>query len=317
MRATVAVAALLMSSALTAHGQAGQSASNAAGTVPDRGVILQQAVDARQAGRTGEAVRLFRLAAERYQSVQAYLELARMQSRAEEATNALDSLSKARAIAPNSEEVLSAYAQLSLAAKLPMPAVLTLQALTRVYPAVSQYHYLLGVGLMACGDMPSAIESLTEADRLEPERALTQLALGLALNHRKRFADAKQALSRSLELQPDSVDAVAALAEAEVGLGDYDAAAARAQLALERSPGHATANFVMGMVLMERRNYAEARDALLKAADSDPESPKAVYQLSLVYARLGDDTTARRYVNLYQERLHGVDERLKALREKK
>lgn len=312
-----AAAALLAASTLIACGQAGQSPARAPGAVPDRAVLLQQALDARQAGRDGDAARLLRLAAERYQSVQAYLELARMQSRAGDATGALDSLSKARVIAPNSEDVLSAYAQLSLAATLPLPAVLTLQALTRVYPTVPQYHYLLGVALMAFGDMPSAVDSLTEADRLEPDRALTQLALGLALNNRKRFADAKTALSRSLELQPDSVDALAALAEAEAGLGDYNSAAARAGRALERAPGNATANLVMGMALMERRDYTGARDALLKAAESDPESPKAVYQLSLVYARLGDETNARRYVDLYQQRLRGVEERLKALREKR
>ena len=132
---------------------------------------------------------------------------------------ALDSLSKARALAPNSEDVLSAYAQLSLAVKQPMPAVLALQSLTRMCPSVSQYHYLLGVGLMAIGDMPSAVEALTEADRLEPERALTLLALGLALNNRKHFADARTTLVHSLELQPESIEAVAALAEAEVGSG--------------------------------------------------------------------------------------------------
>ena len=53
------------------------------------------------------------------------------------------------------------------------------------------YHYLLGVGLMAIGDMPGAVDALEEADRLEPERPLTLLALGLALNNRKLFAEAR------------------------------------------------------------------------------------------------------------------------------
>lgn len=212
--------------------------------------------------------------------------------------------------------MLGAYAQLALAARLPVPAVLTLESLTRVCPAVSQYHYLLGVGLMASGDMASAVEALTEADRLEPDRPLTKRALGLALNNRKQFADAKAALSRSLDLQPDSADAMAALADAEAGLADYTAAGALAERALGRSPGNATANLVMGMVHMERRNYADARDALLTAAAAHPESAKSAYQLSLAYARLGDVANAR-YVERYQGRLRGVEERLKTLRERK
>jgi Tfp pilus assembly protein PilF len=70
----------------------------------------------------------------------------------------------------------------------------------------------------------------------------------------------------------------------------------------------------MGLVLMERRNYAGARDALLKAVAGDPDSPKAPYQLSLVYARLGDDANSRRYLEAYRENLRGVEERIKLLR---
>lgn len=312
-RATVGALTVAIAG-LAASGASAQPPSTTSGTAPERAVLLQQATEAQQGGRPADAVRLYRLAAERYQSVHAYLELARLQGRAGDTPGALESLSKARGIAPNSEDVLGAIAQLSLAAKLPLPAVLTLQALTRVYPSVAQYHYLLGVGLMALGDMSSAVDSLTESDRLEPDRALTHLALGLAQNNRKQFAEAKTALSQSLGLQPDSVDAIAALAEAEAGLGDYTNAAADAQRALKRTPDHATANLVMGMVLIEQRNYADARDTLLKAVAADRESPRALYQLSLAYARLGDEANARRYVDLYQEKLRAVEERLQALR---
>jgi len=60
-------------------------------------LALQQAAEAQRAGRSDEAIRLFRLAADRYQSVLAYLELARMQSRRGDPTAAPASLSKARA----------------------------------------------------------------------------------------------------------------------------------------------------------------------------------------------------------------------------
>ncbi len=90
---------------------------------------------------------------------------------------------------------------------------------------------------------------------------MTLLALGLVLNNRKHFADARTVLVDSLELQPDSSEAVAALAEAEAGLGDFDAAAGHAARAMEQSPASATANLVMGLVLIERRDYTAAQDA--------------------------------------------------------
>jgi tetratricopeptide (TPR) repeat protein len=140
------------------------------------------------------------------------------------------------------------------------------------------------------------------------------LALGLALNNRKEYADARSVLRRSLDLQPESVEVVAALAEADAGLGNFDEAARYAQRALERAPAGATANLVMGLVHLERRNYTDARDALLRAVAADPESPKATYQLSLVYARLGDDANSQRYLDAYRENLRGVEERIRLLR---
>jgi tetratricopeptide (TPR) repeat protein len=311
-------AKLILAAALTLMSAVAPSAQTAppqkAASVPDRAVLLKQAADAQQAGDNAQAMRLFKLAGDRYHSVRAYLDLARLQSRAKDPGAAMATLTKARDIAPNSEDVLSAYAQLALASKQPMPAVLTLMALARMCPSVAQYQYLLGVGLMAIGDMPAAAEALDQANGLEPDRALTLLALGLALNNRKLFTEAKTALARSLELQPDSNEATAALAEAEAGLGDFDSAMTHARQALERTPANATANLVVGLVGLERRTYPEARDALLRANKADPDSPKILYQLSLVFARLGDDQSARRYVDLYQEKLRSVEERIKALR---
>jgi tetratricopeptide (TPR) repeat protein len=308
---------VLASALLAAPGQSAQPGSKSGAATPPRAALLAEATKAQQAGQPAEAMRLLRLAAERHESVQAYLELARLQSRAGDAPAALESLSKARGLAPNSEDVLSAFAQLSLAAKRAVPAVLALESLTRVYPSVAQYHYLLGVGLMAIGEWPSAAESLTEADRLDPDRPLTLLALGLAQNHRKLFPEARTALSRSVELQPESVDALAALAEAEAGVGDLDSASTHARRVLERSPDNATANLVIGMVFAEQRKYDEAREALLKAAAADPDSPKPPYQLSLVYTRLGDEPAARRYLDLYRVKLREVEERLKVVRGEK
>lgn len=315
MKTPVLAAAVLLTLAPVGRAdQAGPSRPTPSASVPDRAVLLTRAAEAQRAGRYDQAMQLLQVAADRHHSVQAWLELARLQLRAKQPAAALDSLTRARELAPNSEEVLSAYAQLALASKLPMPAVMTLVPLTRMCPTVAEYRYLLGVGLMALGDIPSSVDALQEADRLEPDRALTLLALGLALNNRKQFAEARTVLARSLDLDPQSPEAVAALAEAEAGLGDYDAAATDAGRALTRIPSNATANLVVGLVALERRNYADALAALVKANQADPESPKVLYQLSLASARLGDDAAARRYVALYQQKLREVEERITLLR---
>ena len=89
-------------------------------------------------------------------------------------------------------------------------------------------------------------------------------------------------------------------------MGELDSAMTHARQVLS-APSNATANLVVGLVALERRSYAEARDALVNANKADPDSPK-VLPLSLVFARLGDDPSARRYLDPYQEKLRAKSE---------
>lgn len=252
--------------------------------------------------------------AARPQSVRALLARARQQSERKDARGALETLRQARALAPNSEEVLYAYAEASLAVRAPLPAIPVLESLTCMCPSVGEYHYLLGMALVQAGDVAAAFDPLKEAERLEPNEPPILVALGTALNERKLYSEAKPPLLHALSLAPDSVEAMAALAEAEEGLGELQEAEAHVQRALVRSAADATANRVMGMVRMKQDRYAEARDALLKAVASDPSSTKAQYQLSLAYARLNDESNAQKHLALYRRCAAEAESRLKEVR---
>ena len=282
--------------------------------VPDRATLLSRAGDALQRGNRAEAKQLLATAGERYGSVQAWLQLARVESQEGRATEAMRALAAARRLAPNAEDVLAAYAELSLRVRAPVQAIVTLEALTRMYPTDARYAYLLGVGLMTAGDTPAALEVLRKANALEPDRPLTLLALGLACNNQKLYTDARPLLRRALDLDPQSIQALAALAEAEAGDGDVAAAERDTTRVLGREPANATANLVLGMVRITQQRYAEARDALLAAVSADPRSPKPEYQLSLVYARMGDQASADRHLDQYREKLRAMEAAAKAVR---
>jgi tetratricopeptide (TPR) repeat protein len=276
--------------------------------------LLAQAEAAASAGRSAEAEQLLRAAATRFSSVRALLRLGRLQAARKNAKAALAAVDEARTLAPNSEEVLSTYAQLALAMRAPAPAIRALEPLTRLCPEVAQHHYLLGVALLQAGDMASAVDALQQARALESDRPLTLVALGLALNNRKLYAEARDALARALDLDPANVEALAAAAEAEEGLGEMTAAEEHAQRALAQAPGHATANLVVGMLRMKQDRYADARDALLRAQAGDPDAPKTLYLLSLAYARLGDETASQTYREAYQKQLRATEERVERIR---
>jgi tetratricopeptide (TPR) repeat protein len=280
----------------------------------DREQLLARAASEMAAGRRVEAERHWRSAADRFSSVQALLQLARLSASVGNATGALADLRKAVDLAPNSEEVLEAFAQVSLSLRRPTPAIVALEDLARMNPTVAGHRYLLGVGLLQAGDFQRAVEELEESERLDPQRTLTLIALGLAHNGIKRYDAGRAVLERALAREPDNVEALAALAESEEGSGDVAAAAGHAERALAKSPRHATANLVRGLVFMKQERYAEARDALLQAVMAEPTSAKAHYQLSLAYARLGDEAGSARHRALYQKALKEAEERIKQLR---
>jgi tetratricopeptide (TPR) repeat protein len=275
---------------------------------------LQVASAEKAAGHFAEAERQLRSVAERFNSVRALLQLAELQSEQKNRTGALTSLRQARSLAPNSEDVLSAYAEALLASPTPDASIPILVALVRICPLVAHYQYFYGTALLQAGDAAAAVPALQEAARLEPDQAPTLIALGRALNQRKAYAEAKAPLLRGLSLLPESVEAVAALAEAEEGLGEVKDAEDHARRALAQSAGDPTANLVIAMVLMKQEKYAEARDALLKAAAADPASTKAHYQLSLVYARLDNPIDSQKYLALYNQRLEEGRERVRRVR---
>lgn len=251
--------------------------------------------------------------AEEQVSVRSLLELARQRAAEQDLRGAADALRRALRVAPNSEEVLSAYARVSLTARAPVPAVLALEPLTRMHPTVSEYPYLLGVAWMQLGDMASAVEALRRAVELDPGRALAHTALGMALNQQKRYAEARRALGEALRREPEDVEALAALAESEEGLGELAAAEARVRRVLERDPDHATALLVLGMVEMKQERFADARRALEAALAVDPDSAKAHYQLSLACSRLGDEEGARKHLEDYRRVQAEVERRLEEL----
>jgi tetratricopeptide (TPR) repeat protein len=280
------------------------------------GKALQLAAAERAAGRLVEAERQLRAVADRFKSVRALLQLAEVQAQRKDQPGSLATLRQARALAPNSEDVLSAYATALLDSPTPDAAVPVLVALTRISPGVARYHYLEGRALFGAGDFPAAVASLQEASRLEADQAQapTLIALGRALNQQKLYTEAKPPLLRALSLAPEDVEAVAGLAEAEEGLGDLKDAEDQARRALALSAGDPTANLVVAMVRMKEEKFTEARDALLEAAAADPASAKIHYQLSLAYARLGDPASSEKHRALYDQCLKKARERVKQVR---
>ncbi|MXZ37470.1 MAG: tetratricopeptide repeat protein [Holophagales bacterium] len=248
------------------------------------------------------------------ESVRGLLDQARALASRNEADAAAEALGRAVALAPNSEDVLNAYARFSLARGNPIQATLALEPLARMHPGEAEYAYLLGVARMQVGEMAEAAEALFDAAALDRNRALTHIALGLALNRVDRFDEAREALATALRLEPDNVEALAAMSETTEGLGMLAEATALAERALAVNPDHPTALVTIGTARLKQGRFEEAREALARAVAAEPDSIKGHYQFSLALARLGDREGAERHLRLSREAQAAIEEHIERLR---
>jgi tetratricopeptide (TPR) repeat protein len=85
-------------------------------------------------------------------------------------------------------------------------------------------HYLLGLSYRFRGDTAGAIPHLRRAEQLNSTEPSIGLALGIALQLSGRLVEAKDALWRAIELDPDYVEAYNSLALTQRKLGELDKA---------------------------------------------------------------------------------------------
>ena len=125
--------------------------------------------------------------------------------------------------------------------------------------------------------MPGATDSLAEANRLEPDRPLTLLALGLVSQQPQALRGGEDRARRAASSCSRTASRrLAALAEAEAGLGDSDAAERATRSARSpRSAGNATANLVLGPGAEAAASYPEARDACSRPLAADPDAAES------------------------------------------
>ncbi len=248
------------------------------------------------------------------ESVRGLLDQARSLASRNEADAAAEALGRAVALAPNSEDVLNAYARFSLARGNPIQATLALEPLARMHPGEAEYAYLLGVARMQVGEMAEAAEALFDAAALDRSRVLTHIALGLALNRVDRFDEAREALATALRLEPDNVEALAAMSETVEGLGMLAEATRLADRALAVNPDHPTALVTIGTARLKEGRFEAAREALTRAVAAEPDSIKGHYQLSLALARLGDREGAERHLRRSREAQAAIEQHIERLR---
>jgi tetratricopeptide (TPR) repeat protein len=148
-----------------------------------------------------------------------------------------------------------------------------------------------------------------------PQDSKAWLGLGLAYLNQQRYADARKALERSLQLDADLVEAEYELGVVASKEGNAQEAIQRLEHVVEEQPGHAKALLHLGTLYLQTEELEKAQSAFERSEATDPTDPETEYQLSLLSKRIGKSEEARqhmeRFRQLKQEKdraVHGVSE---------
>ena len=160
------------------------------------------------------------------------------------------------------------------------------------------------------GDPTLAVDDLTRAATIKPDRAATHLNLAVAYIERNAEGDldnAIESLNGAISLQSDYASAYVNRAGAYVARrteGDIDRALKDIETALEINPELASAYLNRGNAYLARGSAGDnklALDEFTRAIQLAPDSPLAHFNRGLVYSELGDISSSLRDLLQAQE----------------
>jgi len=131
-------------------------------------------------------------------------------------------------------------------------------------------------------DPKKAAQALSRLAKYEPTAA-NYVALGVALEGARQPAEALAAYEQALALDPASGRARLGLARSASQTGDREKALATYQALTEKDSLTVEDHENIGRALLDRKEYAAARDAYLRAAALDSTRSEARYYLGYTY----------------------------------
>ncbi len=158
----------------------------------------------------------------------------------------------------------------------PASAVDPLRHAADLMPDQARPRFLLGTALDRSGKLDGAIAQYQAVEKIDSKDFDTHLALGSALLHDKRPADAEPEFRAALALRPDSGEAHLGLGECLVAQAKYEPGAAELQSYLNSHPGDAKIRVERAAALVDLGKFDEAMAELDRAAAQGPESTDAL-----------------------------------------
>ena len=212
----------------------------------------------------------------------------------------LQSLQKARELAPDALPVLRHVIIEGEAAGQASVAVAAARELVQKSPEDLDDAFLASAAMLQGGDSIGARVALRNYTQHRPDDAKGWLGLGMASLVQKGYDEARTALERSAQLAPNQP-------ETEFQLGVLAREESKQAESIEHfehtlalNPSHPGALAQLGALYLQAGQLDKAQDVLQKSVAADPRNPDTEYKLAMVLSKLGKTEEARQHMQRFQ-----------------
>ncbi len=150
---------------------------------------------------------------------------------------------------------------------------------------------------LSLGDLPSALNSATEAERLTPNSLEPPMAAARILVARNDFDAAQVKVDRALQINARSVEAMIMRGQLSNVKGDRTRAITDFDAALALNPRNLTARLERANLLLMDNKDARAKDDVNAALEIEPRSSMAIYLRSVIEIKAEDYAGAEADLN--------------------
>ena len=180
--------------------------------------------------------------------------------------------------------------------------VVSAAELAQAVPPAAKKAYGLGLKAVGKGDFQQAAKHFEEALSLYPEYLAARNDLGAQYLKLKRIDEAEKQFQMVLARDPKNFNGVFNLGLVRVERHDYAAATAQLNQAIALDASRPVARLWLGFAMLEMGDVPGAERELLKAlVTGGAECAAANYHLARIQLGRGDSAEAARYLGLYLE----------------
>jgi tetratricopeptide (TPR) repeat protein len=175
------------------------------------------------------------------------------------------------------------------------PAQVNVEVKEKVDPAVDAYN--AGAHLANAGDVAGAMAKFEEAVAAKPDLLAGWMAIAKTALKAKQYPKAIEAAKKVVEIDDEDTEMWAVLHQAYTATGDK----ANAAIAEKKLPANASSLFNEAARLINQGKDGEAEAALKRAVEIDDTMAVAWYELGMVYVRTAKNADARQALTKYLE----------------